>query len=130
MLGKALGGWEVDPIVTARSGFPWTPVSGQSVETPGGPSLSPTRPVKYYGNALTDTSNDAFIRTGGNFPGGGSLYFDYADSGPPGIGRNSFRGPHYFSVDLSLAKKTRLPDALHLGEEANLEIRANFFQPL
>ena len=46
---------------------------------------------------------------------------------PPGIGRNSFRGPHYFNIDMSLVKQTRLPSALHLGEGANLELRANFF---
>jgi hypothetical protein len=126
-LGRVLGGWEIDTVWTAHSGFPWTPVSGQSVATPGGPTLSPTRPVRYFGNALSDTSNEAFIRPGGDFPGGGSLYFDISQSGPPGIGRNSFRGPHYFSADLSLAKDTMVPGFLHLGETARLNIRANFF---
>ena len=32
----------------------------------------------------------------------------------PGIGRNSFRGPKYFAVDLSLGKRTGLP--AFLGE--------------
>ena len=117
-------------MITARSGFPWTPVSGQSVQTPGGPTLSPTRPLVYFCPptcAQNDHSNDAFIRPGGDFPFGGSTYFNIARSGPPGIGRNSFRGPHYFSTDLSLAKNTRLPEAFHMGEVANLEIRANFF---
>ena len=41
LLGRALGGWEIDPIITARSGFPWTPVDGQSVETPAGATLRP-----------------------------------------------------------------------------------------
>ncbi|HEV2492060.1 MAG TPA: TonB-dependent receptor [Terriglobia bacterium] len=127
LFGKALGGWEVDPIFTAHSGFPWTPVDGQSVETPGGPTLAPTRPVEYFCCALSDHSNSAFIRPGGNFPNGPLAYFDIQHSGPPGIGRNSFRGPHYFDTDLSFAKNTRLPEALHLGEAANLELRANFF---
>lgn len=43
------------------------------------------------------------------------------------IGHNSFRGPHYLGDDVSLAKNTKLPEALHLGEAANLEIRVNFF---
>ena len=127
LLGRALGGWEIDPIITARSGFPWTPVDGQSVETPGGPTLQPTRPVAQTGTPLNDHSNNAFIRSGGDFPNGSTAYFDITKSGPPGIGRNSFRGPHYFGTDLSLAKNTKLPNAVHLGEAANLEIRANFF---
>ena len=65
-----LGGWEISPIVTFHTGFPWTPKIGQSVSTPGGPTLCPTRPVSYNGAALTDVDNQAFIRPGGNFPGG------------------------------------------------------------
>ena len=127
LLSRAIGGWEFDPIVTAHSGFPWTPVDGQSVQTPGGPTLAPTRPAAYYCCAENDHSNNAFIRPGGDFPNGPLSYFNIETSGPPGIGRNSFRGPHYFSTDFSFAKNTRLPDALHLGEAANLELRVNFF---
>jgi len=127
LLGAALGGWEVDPIVTAHSGFPWTPVDGQSVQTPGGPTLAPTRPTEYFCCAENDHSNKAFIRPGGDFPQGPLSYFNIETSGPPGVGRNSFRGPHYFGTDLSFAKNTRLPDAMHLGEAANLELRVNFF---
>ncbi|MBO0726905.1 MAG: hypothetical protein J2P52_14970, partial [Blastocatellia bacterium] len=72
---------------------------------------------------------DAFIN-GSNFPGGGAPYFvvfKQADGtvAPPGIGRNTFRGPSYFDVDFSLVKETRMPKIL--GEGANLELRANFF---
>ena len=129
-VAKVLGGWEVNPILTYHSGFPWTPVSGQSVETPGGPTLSPTRPIAYScppNCASTNHSNSSFIVPGGDFPLGPTAYFDISTGGPPGIGRNSFRGPHYRDADLSFAKDTRLPSALHLGEAANLELRANFF---
>ena len=134
LAGKFLGGWEVDPVFTAHSGFPWTPVSGQAVETPGGLTLSPIRPTAYLCPPtcpLNDHSNNAFIRTGGDFPLGPSAYFATAQNSsntlPPAVGRNSFRGPHYLGDDVSLAKNTKLPNALHLGEAANLEIRANFF---
>jgi len=130
LLGSALGGWEIDPVITVRSGFPWTPVSGQSVVTPGGPTLSPTRPAGYSCPPtcpLNEHDNDAFIRPGGNFPLGPTAYFNIAASGPPAIGRNSFRGPNYFGTDVSLAKDTRLPESFHMGEAANLELRANFF---
>ena len=67
------------------------------------------------------------MRAGGNFPGDGSKFFQLAASGPPGLGRNSFRGPRFFSVDLSLVKQTRLPKFVSLGEEAKLDFRANLF---
>jgi hypothetical protein len=141
LLGRALGGWEVDPVITARSGFPWTPVSGQAEETIAGlNTLSPIRPTGYLCPPtcpLADHSNNAFIRPGGDFPLGPSAYFVVNTSAAPcqpnvfgacpGIGRNSFRGPHYLGDDVSIAKNTRLPGALHLGEAANLEIRFNFF---
>jgi hypothetical protein len=122
LVGRLLGGFELSGILTARSGFPWTPKTGQPVTTPGGPSLSPTRPVEYFGGALMDHSNDAFIRPGGNFPGGGRQYFDISRPGAPGIGRNSFRGPRYFGVDLSVAKRVRL-----WSEATKLDLRMNLY---
>ena len=125
-LGKILGGYQISGIYTFHSGFPWTPKIGQSVSTPGGPSLSPTRPTVYYGGVDYDFSNDAFIRPGGNFPLGGAAYFDTKDSGAPGVGRNVFRGPRFTSVDLAFVKRTSLP-WLHLGEAAALELRASMY---
>ncbi len=121
---SVLGGWQLAPIETWHTGFPWTPVIGQSVQTPGGPTLSPIRPIAYYGGAGHDESNAA-LETGSNFPAGGATYFDIKDSGPPGIGRNSWRGPHFWQTDLSFAKNTKLP--FFFGESSNLELRANFF---
>ena len=125
LLGNILGGFQLNGIVQAHSGFPWTPVSGQSVETPGGPTLSPTRPVAYLGGAGHDTSNEAFL-SGSNFPLGGAAYFDISRSGYPGISRNSFRGPGYFSTDLSLAKSVALQNR-YLGEATRLDLRANMY---
>ena len=130
-LGKVLGGWQVNGIVTAHTGFPWTPHTGQCVRSANSQDfVCPSRPTRYFGGALDDTGNDAFIRPGGNFPGGGLVYFDQNNPGGvlrPGIGRNTFRGPKYFATDLSLSKRTGLPSFLHLGEGAYLEIKANFF---
>ncbi|HKR61908.1 MAG TPA: TonB-dependent receptor [Pyrinomonadaceae bacterium] len=123
-LGKLLGGFQLSGIVTANTGFPWTPKLGQGARQPSGEFIGPSRPTGYFGGALDDSSNEAFTRPGGNFPGGGVLYFPTV-AGPPGIGRNSFRGPRYFSVDMSVIKNTGLPG--FLGEQANLELRANFF---
>jgi hypothetical protein len=46
--------------------------------------------------------------------------------GPP-IGRNSFPGPRFRQTDLSIAKRFGIPQNSVLGENANLEFRANFF---
>ena len=123
MVERILGGWELDPIVSWHTGFPWTPVIGQSVQTPGGPSLAPIRPTQYFGGAGRSQSIHAW-ETGSNFPNGGATYFNIKAVGPPGLGRNAFYGPRFFQTDLSFAKNTHLP---WFKETSNLELRANFF---
>jgi hypothetical protein len=131
LIGKVLGGFRIDGTFTFRTGFPWTPKSGQSVQTPGGPSLSPVRPIEYLGGAFSGQSNDAFMRDGGNFPNGPSSYFvTQLPSGvttlPPGIGRNVFRGPWYKSFDFGIAKSVKFPNRF-LGEATQLDMRVNLF---
>jgi hypothetical protein len=133
-VGKLLGGWQINGIFTKHSGFPWTPKIFNALRQPSGKFFGPIRPRDYFGGAGDDTSDRAFL-TGSNFPGGGANFFDTTVLGdpptfelnPPGIGRNSFRGPKYSSLDLSLVKQTGLPDIPGIGEGANLELRANFF---
>jgi len=129
LVGKAFGGWHIDSIVQWHTGFPWTPHTGQCVRAPGSQDfICPSRPPHYFGGALTDTDNEAFIRPGGNFPGGGLKFFDQNNPQGtllPGIGRNSFRGPRYFAVDMSLGKRTGFPS--FFGEGAFLEVKANAF---
>ncbi len=117
-------GFQLNAIVTRNTGFPYTPKFFSDLRQPSGRFFGPIRPSAYNGGALEDTSDDAFIRPGGNFPGGGARYFTLTPNAPPGIDRNSFRGPGYFSVDASLAKKIALP---FISEETNLELRVNAF---
>ncbi len=129
-LGKVLGGFEVSGIVTAHSGFPWTPsVFGDEARDLSGDGFRPDRPLAYLGGAIQNPSNDDFINgifpRDGTHPNGGPDYFVIAGNGPAGIGRNSFRGPRYFSIDMSVAKTIGLPG--FLSETSNFEIRANFF---
>jgi hypothetical protein len=133
--GTFLGGWQINTILTAHTGFPWTPKIDSSLRSPSGAFFGPIRPTVYFGGALTDTSNDAFLRPEGNFPGGGAEYFDLTVNGdpptyqenPPGIGRNVFNGPRYFNVDMAIVKKFGLASRFGLGEGAGLDIRFNFF---
>ena len=142
-IGKVAGGWQLNTIMSAHTGFPWTPVTGQisSVSITNAFNINPTRPSALLLQPPGDTSNSAFITPNFNFPGivrngncnpangplQGSPYFNICTTGPPGIGRNSFRGPHYFGLDFSLVKQFGLPSMKFLGEGAKLELRANFF---
>jgi hypothetical protein len=122
LLGKLLGGFELNGIVDLHSGFPFTPVVfGDEATDLNGDGFRPDRPTGYRGGAITSGSNQDFIN--GIFPGGGARYFT-TTRGAAGIGRNSFRGPRYRSVDLSIVKQTRLS---FINEVANLDIRANLF---
>ncbi|HLA13350.1 MAG TPA: TonB-dependent receptor [Pyrinomonadaceae bacterium] len=129
-LGKVLGGFELSGIVTAHSGFPWTPsVFGDEATDLNGDGFRPDRPLAFLGGAIEDPSNQDFINgifpRDATHPNGGPDYFIITGNGPAGIGRNSFRGPKYFSVDMSVAKTFGLPG--FLSETSNFEIRANFF---
>ncbi len=133
-----IGGWQLNGIFTAHSGFPWTPIfrDPDCGVREGRGGLCPLRPVAYLGGAGTDYGDDTFKSTNGNFPGGGLNYFvpptgtgtdpQYRPP-PPGIGRNAFRGPRYSSLDLSASKRFRLPALPFLGENASFDLRANAF---
>lgn len=137
-LYKAFGGIELNGIVTRHTGYPFTVFQGASLRTPSGEFFGPIRPTGYNGNRPIANTNANFLSPGGIFPGGGSQYFSGTivtdPSGnpnfalnPPGVGRNSFRGPKYFNIDMSLAKRFGLPSLGVLGEAPNLELRVNAF---
>ncbi len=154
--GKILGGWQLNGIATWHTGFPWTPVTGQlnSVAITSAQTIGPTRPSKLLKQPGTGISNSNFITPFANYPGlllpwqpitvngqagfvqcgnadpttrPGYPYYDTCTQGPPGIGRNSSRGPGYFNIDTSIVKKFGLPKTKLWGEDAGLELRGNFF---
>ena len=126
-IANILGGWQLSGIFTYHTGFPWTAVDNNCLQTPGQQFICPIRPVGYNGAAGNDTSNTTFLTPNGNFPGGGANFFTLAPPGPPGVGRNSFRGPNYQSLDMTVGKNTRLP---FLGETGNVQLRLNAFNVL
>jgi outer membrane receptor protein involved in Fe transport len=146
-MGKVAGGWQINGIFSAHTGFPWTPTTCviASVPITNAANICPTRPSALLKEPGRDTSNEAFLNPLANFPGlqffgpgvdcnqttpanrPGFPYFDICTPGAPGIGRNSFRGPNYFGLDFSLAKQFGLPNTKFLGEAGKIELRANFF---
>ncbi len=132
-LERLADGWTISGIITAHSGFPWTPEYCNT----GGNALYPNSsyqclyPASYAGGALSNTSNNTFQYVS-NFPKGALSYFTipaYQNQVPstPGLSRNTFRGPRYFGNDITLAKAFGLPGNKILGENARIVLQANFY---
>src|SRR5262249_50192793 len=91
------------------------------------------RPAAYSGGAGENYSNSTFIRPSGNFPKGALAYFTVptwpATGIPPapGVGRNTFRGPRYVGLDMTLAKAFGLPKMKAFGEGARLNLQLNAY---
>ena len=154
---KVIGGWSLSGIMNIHTGFPWSPNYGLPAslycDNCGYYNLRP----QYLGGGKNDHSNAAFeadtTQPASNFPNPGGAqvgnsysnrYFNVPDytaaitgptfpgvrnalPGPPGSARNSFTGPGYRDVDASLSKAFGLPRMPVLGQNANLEIRADAF---
>ena len=121
LVSALANGFQVNGTYTYHTGYPWTPVTNNFSSLPfvnGASTINPTRPLGLTGIPFgTSCSNNAYT-TGSNFPlrmnaaganVGGSNYFITTplnvNSYVPGIGRNSFRGPCYQDVDITVAKE-------------------------
>jgi len=135
---KVAGGWSLSGVFNIHSGFPWAPY----VNFPGslycGTCGYNYLSAIYLGGAGTSTSNNAF-KTGSNFANGPAAYFvppqfttfsgtNYGPALPQiGVQRNSFNGPGYKAVDITLAKGFGLPTVPVLGENAKIEVRMDAY---
>ena len=126
VLGQILGGWQLGRILAIQSGLPFGVVNGgrfpagdynadaQRGDRPDTPS---------FGNTFSDTPstsefiNGVFQTSDFPSPAGGS-------NGD--LGKNTFTGPAFRTVDLSLLKNFRLP----MSEDSRLQFRAEFFNLL
>jgi hypothetical protein len=143
-----LGGWQLGGVLIAQSGTPYSVVctrgfvavrnaAGAIVGNSGcdynldGTNLD--RPnVPAFGDSKSG-SNDDFING----------IFRASDFPVPGLGqngtlgRNTFRGPRYFNVDVALIKGFRIPGVLGNGADVQLRLEAfnafdtvNLFNPV
>ncbi len=135
LLKAVANGWQLNGIFTYHTGFPFTPVTFllHGIPTQANASvIGPVRPLAYFGGMRSGCDNALF--RSGLAPNGGKSYFNVVPPAPspnnatggtpPGIGRNSFRGPCYIDTDMSFGKQQ---DFEALGHNLGLRFQANFF---
>ena len=123
VLRKFLGNWRVGTILALRSGLPYSAIAPEA----GGFGL----PV-YINNRYNIVTPPSAASTNTAIPGGEQLLnsasFEAPEPGAVGnTGRNEFRGPGLFNVDLSLAREFPLT---RLRESGRLLVRADLFNAL
>jgi hypothetical protein len=140
LLGKTVGGWMVTGILSKHSGYPFSALIG-SCDTNNdrnGDGTCPDLPFAVTGGPIDHPTKGQFVN--GIFPNchgdpsnnnnvtqASCPIFDFTNRGPGCVNcRNIFRGPGYFSIDMTFGKDFALPNRA-LGEETKLVFRANFF---
>ena len=153
LLDKVADGFSFSGIYNIHTGFPFTPtLNTQSLYYANSP-YNQLRPASYNGQAKHNRSNAAFEqgKPNLNFPliqnaslGTFDPYFGFPNTigtptlpgaaytvpALPGVARNSFDGPGYQDLDLTVGKKFGFPRFRGFGEGAGLEIRADAFNVL
>ena len=127
-VNKAFGDWQINMILTAQTGLPFTPVLANSVANTG----SSSRPNINSGVSATvanPTINDWF-NTSFNVPG--SVWSTPALYTFGNAGRNILRGPGRFNLDTSLFKDFAVSERVHVqfrGELFNVLNHPQFDLP-
>jgi hypothetical protein len=112
-----LGGWQVNAIVTALSGFPITPQVGSN-RSGDGDTRNPDRPsynTAFSGSIVQGSPTQWFNPNAFVLPAAGTW---------GNVGRGILIGPGLVDVDASLFKTTRI------RERATVQFRAEFFNAL
>lgn len=147
--GHILGGWQINNIISWRGGFAWTPYCNPSSFPGGGSSCDfnrdgvrndrPNQPA--FGSNMPSTSRAVFepdhpgrnLQTSDFYTsscssptphrsdGDGNLCAGWPGAFNGTLGRNTFRGPTFADVDLSLFKNFKVT------EEVNVQFRAEAF---
>ncbi len=124
--GAVLGGWQINAIVTAQSGFPFTPLVGFN-QSADGDSRNPDRVSmnpNFTGAIVEGTPGQWFNPSAFLLPAAGTF---------GNAGRDILTGPGMFDVDCSMFKTFALREGLNLqfrAEFFNVLNRANFGMPV
>jgi hypothetical protein len=117
-----LGGWTVNSIITAQSGFPLTPQLSFN-PTNDGDSRNPVRPSWNTGTVAPALPGQWFNPNEFVVPAAGTF---------GNVGRDVLPGPGLATWDFSAMKETRLSERMHLqfrAELFNMLNRTNFGVP-
>ena len=123
-VSSIFGGWQLGGIVSAQSGFPFTVITGEDSNLDGvfndRPNLAGSS-ATLVGGSPKNFSDGAF--------GDAARWTELFRAAPAGtvsqLGRNTFRGPSFATVDASLMKVFRLPWIT--AEGSAIEFRGEFF---
>jgi hypothetical protein len=133
-----LGGWQINGILDASSGIPFSVFSGYHTFTfyddqTNVASLGGTTNRAVYSGDSKDIGNINKTGTGVEFLSAEErALFKAPQPGEVGSGRNVFTGPGFFQFDLGLFKSFRIDDARRVElrmEVFNLFDTVNFSQP-
>jgi hypothetical protein len=147
LVGHVLGGWSLNNIITWRAGFPWTPYCSDS-SFPSGTcdynrdGVSNDRPnaIPSVGNRASN-SRSAFEGGAGHLNASSFLACsvspgpkceNYAGPFDGKLGRNTFLGPTFADIDLSLFKNIKATERVNFqfrAEAFNLANRVNLYMP-
>jgi len=124
---KLVGGWTVSSIVTAQSGFPFTPQLSYNPSN-NGDTRNPVRPFlnpNFTGPVVLGNPNQWFNPNAFLAPPVNSGFYG-------NVGRDTYIGPGLATWDFSVLKNARIRESLNLqfrAEIFNLLNRANFNTP-
>jgi hypothetical protein len=122
-----VSGWTVSSIVTAQSGFPFTPQLSYNPSN-NGDTRNPVRPFlnpNFKGSVVIGNPNQWFNPNAFLAPPVNSGFYG-------NVGRDTYIGPGLATWDFSVLKNTRIRESLNLqfrAEIFNLLNRANFNTP-
>jgi Carboxypeptidase regulatory-like domain len=124
---KLVSGWMVSSIVTAQTGFPFTPQLSYNPSN-NGDTRNPVRPFlnpNFTGPVVLGNPNQWFNPNAFIAPPSTSGFYG-------NVGRDTYIGPGLATWDFSVLKNTRIHESLNLqfrAEIFNLLNRANFNTP-
>jgi Carboxypeptidase regulatory-like domain len=125
--GKLVSGWSVAGILTAQSGFPFTPQLSYNPSN-NGDTRNPVRPFlnpNFSGPVVLGNPNQWFNPAAFIAPPSNSGFYG-------NVGRDTYTGPGLATWDFSVLKDTAIRERLNLqfrAEIFNLLNRANFNTP-